>query len=119
MTDDIDRLVREAAQKQQVPLLGQQKPVMHGLNINGMTMTINEIEQLPEREFRELVLAVIINLVGGIYAPPIVAAEEPPVEDGPIVSPHTDDEVSSDELEKVLEDDPEYTEVPPELDTDE
>lgn len=114
MTDDIDRLVREAAQKQQVPLLGQQKPVMHGLNINGMTMTINEIEQLPEREFRELVLAVIINLVGGIYAPPVVAAE-----DGPIVSPHADDEVSPEELEKLLEDDPEFTEVPPELDTDE
>ncbi len=113
MTDPIDRIVKEAQKGQGVPLLGQQKPLMHGLNINGMTMTINEIEQLPEREFRELVLAVIINLVGGVYTP---APEEAPAEeDGPIVSPTIDVETPEDEQE----DSPEDTEVPPELDTDE
>lgn len=80
--DDIDRIVREAQAKQSVPLLGQQKPMMPGLSINGMLMTINEIEQLPEREFRELMLAVIINLAGGIYVPPPEPVDENP-EDEP------------------------------------
>lgn len=123
MSDEIDRLVKAAASKQQVPLLGQQKPLMHGLNINGMTMTIAEIEQLPEREFRELMLAVIINLVGGIYAP----APEPAQEDGeqePVVSPTEDEDApivspTEEDPAEDIEDSPENTEVPPELDTDE
>lgn len=120
MSDEIDRLVKAAQQKQAVPLL-QQKPTMHGLNINGMTMTIHEIEQLPEREFRELMLAVIINLVGGIYAPAPDVAEEvdnalAEDENEPIVSPIAPDEEA---LQDALEDSPENTEVPPELDTDE
>ena len=88
MNNDMDRLLAAAAAKQEVPVLGQQRPPMSGLNINGMTMTINEIAQLPEVEFRELMLAVIVNLIGGVYAPPPIPAEEPteapdeePVED--------------------------------------
>jgi len=74
----MDRILAAAAAsaKQEVPILGQQRPAMSGLNINGMTMTINEIAQLPETEFRELMLAVIINLVGGVYSPPPIPADE-------------------------------------------
>jgi len=70
---DVDRMLAQAAAaqgQQGVPILGQPKPpTMSGININGMVMTINEIEQLPERDFRELMLAVIINLCGGTYSP--------------------------------------------------
>jgi hypothetical protein len=61
-----------------VPILGQQVPVMHGIPVNGKLMTINEVVNLSEGEFRELFLAAIISLAGGVYMP---APDPIPTED--------------------------------------
>lgn len=55
-----------------VPLLGQQVPVFHGLPVNNGIMTIETIRSLTEDQFRELFVAVIVGLMGGIYMPPNV-----------------------------------------------
>lgn len=90
---DVDRMIAAAAANKDIPILGQsQKQIMNGLNINGMNMTIVEIEQLPEREFRELMLAVIINLVGGVYAPPIGLPQDEPTDEDEDVAASPEEE---------------------------
>jgi hypothetical protein len=53
-----------------IPDLGKQVPVMHGIPVNNKLMTIHDLVELSEGEFRELFLASIISLAGGIYMPP-------------------------------------------------
>ena len=72
---DINKLIAQSKGQlpsglaKDVPLLGQQVPVMHGIPVNGKLMTINEVVELSEGEFRELFLAAIISLAGGMYMP--------------------------------------------------
>lgn len=71
---DINKLIAESKAANplndpNIPLLGHQVPVMSGLEVNQEILTINEIEKLSERDFRELFLATIITLIGGMYAP--------------------------------------------------
>jgi len=92
---NVDKMLAQAAAaqgQQGVPILGQPKPpAMSGININGMVMTINEIEQLPDRDFRELMLAVIINLCGGTYAPTYKVVEDGITE--PAAAPEEEEEL--------------------------
>ena len=86
---DINKLIAESKGElppgvgSNVPLLGQQVPVLTGLPVNGGLMTIDEIEKLTDRQFRELMMAAIISLSGAVYMPPKAeklneeAAEEP------------------------------------------
>ena len=71
---DIERLIAQS--KGEVPLLGQQVPVMHGLPVNGKLLTIYDLEKMSDLEFRELFLAAIISLAGGMYMPPPPPTEE-------------------------------------------
>ena len=67
MADNLEEIL---ARSGDIPILGQtQIPVMSGININGSILTIHEINQLTEEQFRELVLAIFINLMGGVYSP--------------------------------------------------
>lgn len=71
---DINKLISDAKKSgaindPSVPLLGYQPPVMSGIQVNDQTLTINELESLSERDFRELFLATIITLTGGFYVP--------------------------------------------------
>lgn len=59
-----------------VPLLGQQVPVFHGLPVNNGIMTMEAIRSLTEDQFRELFVAVIVGLMGGIYMPQNVEVSE-------------------------------------------
>ena len=76
MTDqyDINKLIAEAKKDlppgvDGVPLLGQQVPVLQGIPVNGGLMTIHDIVELSEAEFRELFLATVINMTGAMYSP--------------------------------------------------
>jgi len=79
---DIEKMIANAKAEAagpvrgEVPILGQQQPLLRGIPVNGGLLTIHEIEKMSEREFRELFLGVIVNLLGGIYAP-----APPPIED--------------------------------------
>lgn len=65
---DINKLIAES--KGDVPILGQQVPVLHGLPVNGGIMTVEAIQNLTEDQFRELFVAAIIGMMGGVYMPP-------------------------------------------------
>lgn len=70
---DIKKLISESksgSTPSGIPLLGQQVPVLTGLPVNGGIMTIDEIEKLTDRQFRELMVAAIISLTGAMYMPP-------------------------------------------------
>jgi hypothetical protein len=54
-------------------------PLMRGINVNGALFTIEEIAALDDRTFRELFLAVVISLIGGVYSPSPLPTEEPEV----------------------------------------
>lgn len=86
---DINRLLAEAKNAgidpSGVPLLGQQVPVMHGIPVNGKVMTIYDLEEMSDVQFRELFLAAIISLAGGVYAPP-----PPPTNEGANVNEDTE-----------------------------
>jgi hypothetical protein len=79
---DLKRLIEESAAGMPpgadgVPLLGQQVPMFNGLPVNGRVMTLDEIEALTERQFRELMIACVVNLMGAMYVPsaPVEATE--------------------------------------------
>jgi len=78
---DINRMIEEAkrAGGGEIPLLDQQVPVFHGLPVNGGVMTLDAIEKLTDRQFRELFIAAVVALSGGIYVP---LKKDEPVEDG-------------------------------------
>jgi len=83
MTDqyDINKLIAEAKKDlppgaDDVPLLGQQVPVLQGIPVNGGLMTIHDLVKLTEEEFRELFLATVISMTGAMYSP-----APPPAED--------------------------------------
>lgn len=59
-----------------VPILGQQMPVFHGLPVNNGIMTLESIQGLPEEQFRELFVAAIVGLMGGVYMPPNAPTED-------------------------------------------
>ena len=60
-----------------VPILNQRPPIMHGIPVNGGLLTIDAVEKMSERAFRELFLGVIVNLLGGVYVPPRPPAQQP------------------------------------------
>jgi len=66
---DINKMIAESKGLGGVPLLNQQVPVMHGIPVNGQLMTIDDLVALSDGEFRELFLAAIISLAGGMYMP--------------------------------------------------
>lgn len=53
-----------------VPLLGQQVPVLPGISVNNQMVTIYELLQFSEAQFREFVLAVLVHMGGAVYSPP-------------------------------------------------
>jgi len=77
---DVNKMIKEAkgipSGVSGVPILGQQVPVMHGIPVNGKLMTINDLVELSEGEFRELFLAAIISLAGGVYMAPVEVHED-------------------------------------------
>lgn len=66
---DINKMIAESKGIGAVPLLNQQVPVMHGIPVNGQLMTIDDLIAMSDGEFRELFLAAIISLAGGMYMP--------------------------------------------------
>lgn len=68
---DINKLLAESGMPsgQDVPILGQQVPVLHGLPVNGGIMTLEDVQALSEDQFRELFMAAIIGMMGAVYMP--------------------------------------------------
>lgn len=99
---DVDAMIAAAKasggvpNSQDIPILGQQARIMHGIPVNGGLITINELEKMPERAFRELVLGIFVNLIGGVYVPPTMpAAEDVSEEANPVENPHDNNKEKS------------------------
>lgn len=72
--DDLERMLKgEQAPPGDIPILGQQQqvPVFTGLPVGpNETITIDDLVEMDDREFKNLFLSVIISMMGGIYVPP-------------------------------------------------
>lgn len=54
----------------------QQVPVIPGIPTNGGWITIHEIKDMEELQFREFVLAVLVGMMGAQYAAPPAPTSE-------------------------------------------
>lgn len=85
---DIDKMLKEGhglpTDENGVPILGQQKqiPVFNGLPVNGRIMSLDELCELTDRQFRELFIAAVVSLSGGMYMPAEMADTSDPNADG-------------------------------------
>lgn len=72
---NVDKMLKEGhglpTDENGVPILGQQQqvPVFNGLPVNGRIMTLDEMCELTDRQFRELFIAAVVSLSGGMYMP--------------------------------------------------
>lgn len=72
--DDLERMLKgQQAPPGDIPILGQsqQVPVFTGLPVGpNETITVDDLVEMDDREFKNLFLSVIISMMGGIYVPP-------------------------------------------------
>lgn len=79
---DVEKMLKEGhglpTDQNGVPILGQQQvPMFNGLPVNGRIMSLDELCSLTDRQFRELFIAAVVSLSGGIYVPTSAAPAEP------------------------------------------
>jgi hypothetical protein len=85
-----------------VPILGQSQsvPVFAGLPVGpNQLLPAEAVLKMSEREFRELMMAVLVGMMGGMYVPPEKVDELK--EDGTLVPVNEDDEPSEDNEDTV------------------